>query len=227
MATQTARAPSAAASSIGPLMRPSPNWLRAMPPGPDARVKITEAYAALVARDVYFWAWPMVNVYNRRARIFRRFRGRSTPDPSPQAPLNRLAMLTDYVAPEQRNVACPNQDVVYGMGAVGPGFHADRDPGARLRRALLGLSDCRSAHRQLRPARQDVRHRRPGSTCSPVLIGRARRPEGITKVFRSPTNTGLVAPRIAQDDTPEDKRDRAGPAPAGPDVSARGIRRDR
>lgn len=31
-------------------------------------------------------------------------------------------------------------------------------------------------------------------------------PRGITKVFRSPTNTGLVGPRIAQNDTPEDKR---------------------
>ena len=28
-------------------------------------------------------------------------------------------MLTDYASPEQRNVACPNQDVVYGMGALG------------------------------------------------------------------------------------------------------------
>jgi len=31
-------------------------------------------------------------------------------------------------------------------------------------------------------------------------------PKGITKVFRSPTNTGFTAPRIFQDDTPEDKR---------------------
>jgi hypothetical protein len=31
-------------------------------------------------------------------------------------------------------------------------------------------------------------------------------PEGITRVFRASSNTGLVAPRIAQDDTPEDKR---------------------
>jgi hypothetical protein len=30
------------------------------------RVKITEPYATLVARDAYFWAWPLVNVYNRR-----------------------------------------------------------------------------------------------------------------------------------------------------------------
>jgi hypothetical protein len=38
----------------------SPGWARALPSGPDTRVKITEAYASLVARDVYFWTWPMV-----------------------------------------------------------------------------------------------------------------------------------------------------------------------
>ena len=30
-------------------------------------------------------------------------------------------------------------------------------------------------------------------------------PKGITRVFRCPTNTGLVAPRIFQDDTAEDR----------------------
>ena len=40
----------------------SRNWNRAMPNGPDARVKITEEYAKLVARDAYFWAWPLVNI---------------------------------------------------------------------------------------------------------------------------------------------------------------------
>jgi hypothetical protein len=36
----------------------------------------------------------------------------------PSAPLNKLAMLTDYITPEQRLVACPNQDVVYGVGLL-------------------------------------------------------------------------------------------------------------
>ena len=31
-------------------------------------------------------------------------------------------------------------------------------------------------------------------------------PKGITKVFRSPSNTGMAGPRVFQDDTPEDKR---------------------
>ena len=38
--------------------------------------------------------------------------------PAVSAPLNRLAMLTDYVDPAERLVACPNQDVVYGLGVL-------------------------------------------------------------------------------------------------------------
>ena len=32
---------------------PSPNWASAVPSGPDARIKITEQYARMVARDAY------------------------------------------------------------------------------------------------------------------------------------------------------------------------------
>jgi hypothetical protein len=42
-----------------------------------------------------------------------------------------------------------------------------------------------------------------------LLVGpnwRGEVPEGISAVFRSPTNTGFCAPRVFQDDTPEDKR---------------------
>jgi hypothetical protein len=30
-------------------------------------------------------------------------------------------MLHDYITPEERLVACPNQDVVYGFGPLAPG----------------------------------------------------------------------------------------------------------
>jgi hypothetical protein len=32
-----------------------------IPSGPVGGTKITREYAALVARDAFFWAWPMVN----------------------------------------------------------------------------------------------------------------------------------------------------------------------
>ena len=98
-------------------LTPSPGWTRAMPSGPDARVKITEEYAKQVGRDAYFWAWPMVNVYNRRLH-FLSIKEIVRAGPLMEAPANRLAMLTDYVDPDERSVACPNQDVVYGFGAL-------------------------------------------------------------------------------------------------------------
>jgi hypothetical protein len=45
----------------------TPGWSAAMPSGPVAGTRITPEYAALVARDAFFWAWPLVNMTNRRA----------------------------------------------------------------------------------------------------------------------------------------------------------------
>ena len=39
---------------------------RAAVPGPVPGTRITEAYARLLARDAYFCAWPMANIYNKR-----------------------------------------------------------------------------------------------------------------------------------------------------------------
>src|SRR5262249_5542531 len=88
------------------------------PPSTSASTRITEPYARMVAREAYFWAWPMVNVYNKRLAFAQ------APEPGlmggvlPFAPLDRLAMLTDYIEPGERFVACPNQDVVYGGGPL-------------------------------------------------------------------------------------------------------------
>src|SRR5262245_65427701 len=85
---------------------PSPGWVGAMPPGPDTRVRITEAYAKLIARDAYFWAWPLVNVYNRRL-TYENVPEIMLAGPVPAAPVNHLGMLTNYIVPEERIVACP------------------------------------------------------------------------------------------------------------------------
>lgn len=67
---------------------------------------------------MYLWAWPMMNVHNRVAQF------RDVPAAfymngiAPVAPINHLCMLTDYIRPQQKAVACPNQDVVYGIGAL-------------------------------------------------------------------------------------------------------------
>ena len=81
-------------------------------------MKITEEYAMHIARDAYFWGWPLVNVYNKRLAAAKSTQ-LAYAGPVPSAPLNRLVMLTDYVAANERIVACPNQDVAYGGGSVG------------------------------------------------------------------------------------------------------------
>jgi hypothetical protein len=186
-------------------LTPSPGWSLALPSGPDARVKITEQYARLVARDAYFWAWPMVNIYNKRLAFAQ------APAPGlmggvlPFAPLNRLAMLTDYIAPEEREVACPNQDVVYGGGPlaldVSPVVIQVPDFGDRF--WVYQVVDIRT---DSFASLGKMYGTTPGFY---LLVGpnwNGDAPKGITKVFRAKSETGFVVPRAFMDDTPEDKR---------------------
>jgi hypothetical protein len=196
--------PAQAAELKPQLLPPSPEWKLALPPGPDTRVKITEAYAKLVARDAYFWAWPLVNIFNRR-QAFKNITEIVMAGPVPSAPLNHFAMLTDYVSPDQRLVACPNQDVVYGAGVVAldisPVVIQVPDFGERF--WVYQVVDLRTdGVVQLGKMYGTT----PGFY---MVVGPDWHddvPKGITQVFRSPTQTGFVAPRIFQDDTPEDKR---------------------
>jgi hypothetical protein len=114
MDTKTPQTASATSTDVAP----SINWRRAMVPGPVPGTRITEEYACLVARDTYFWAWTLSNVYNRR----RGFESLKEPGKLggalPAAPPNRITMLTDYILPSQREVCCPNQDVAYGAGPL-------------------------------------------------------------------------------------------------------------
>jgi hypothetical protein len=159
----------------------------------------------MVARDTYFWAWPMVNVYNRRLAMAQ------VPEPGliggvlPAAPLNRLGMLSDYVDPAERAVACPNQDVVYGLGLLaldkGPVVIQVPDYGDRF--WVYQIVDLRTdSFAEL--------GKMYGSTPGFYLLAgpawNGEVPAGITKVFRSTTNTGVVIPRVFQSDDPEDKK---------------------
>ena len=73
---------------------------------------MTKDYVRMVARVAYVWGWPMVNQINRRASFAQ------VPEPGrlggvlPVAPVGYVSMLTDYIAPDQHFVTCPNQDTV-------------------------------------------------------------------------------------------------------------------
>jgi hypothetical protein len=194
----------ALAQSASPPVAPSPAQAVPAPSGPDLRVKITEEYAGLVARDAYFWAWPMVNIYNRRlaaAQVTKMVRS----GPAVSAPINRLGMITDYVDPAERLVACPNQDVVYGLGVlaldISPTVIQVPDFGDRF--WVYQAVDLRTDSFVQLGKMYDTK---PGFY---LLVGpnwKGTVPNGIAKVFRASTNTGVVVPRIFLDDTADDKR---------------------
>jgi hypothetical protein len=183
---------------------PSPGWAAAVPPGPVRGTKMTEEYAELVARNAYFWAWPLVNVYNRRL-TYEKVSETVLSGPVPPSPPNHLGMLTDYIVPEERIVACPNQDVVYGVGSlaleVSPVVIQVPDFGERF--WVYQIVDLRT------DSFADLGKMYGTTPGFYLLVGpnwNGEVPEGITKVFRASTNTGYVIPRVFQDDSPEDNK---------------------
>lgn len=184
--------------------------------GPVADTKVTEAYVRMMAREAYFWGWPMANIFNRRQAF------KDLPEPGlmggivPVAPINQLSLLSDYIDPAERLVACPNQDVVYGAGSIAldlePVVLQVPDFGSRF--WVYQVVDLRSDSFAELGKMYDTK---PGFY---LLVGpdwQGKVPAGITKVFRARTNTGFVIPRVFQDDSDADRK-AIQPALAGIDM---------
>jgi hypothetical protein len=198
-------APAAAGAPV-PTAVPAVEETKAAPvPGPVEGTRITEAYARMIAREAYFWAWPMVNVYNRRLMFGK------LPEPGlvggvlPAGPVNTLAMLSDYVDPAERAVACPNQDVVYGFALlaldVEPVVVQVPDFGDRF--WVYQIVDIRT------DSFADIGKMYGTKPGFYLLAGpgwNGQTPAGIAKVFRATTGTGICIPRVFQSDDPEDKK---------------------
>lgn len=172
-------------------------------PGPVPGTRLTEAYVSQIGRSIYLWGWPMVNIHNRRIVMGK------VPEPgymggiAPVAPPNQLAMLHDYVAPEERIVACPNQDVAYGFGLV----DLSQEP------AAIQVPDFgdRFWVYQVVDQRTDsfaqigkMYGTKPGFYLFTGPNWNGTVPNGITGVFHATTTLGVIVPRVFKDDTPED-----------------------
>ncbi|GAA1061962.1 DUF1254 domain-containing protein [Agromyces bracchium] len=166
--------------------------------------RITTAYAAEVGRAAYLWGWPLVNMHNRLSIM------EQVPEPGllvgivPAGPPNHIGMLHDYIRPEERVVACPNQDVVYGFGAL----DAERGP------AVVQVPDFgdRFWVYQIVNQRTDsfvelgkMYGTKPGHYLLAHEDWDGEVPEGIAGVFRYDTRIGIVIPRVFLDDTAEDR----------------------
>lgn len=172
--------------------------------GPASGRNMSESAIRLQARNAYFWAWPMANILSRRQTFS------SLPEPSllsgivPAAPPNRLSMLTDYIDPAERIVACPNQDIVYGASVLAldiePVVVQVPDFGDRF--WVYQVVDIRTdAFAEL----GSMYGTAPGFYLLAAADWKGEAPAGIAKVFRSSSGTGMLLPRVFQSDTPEDK----------------------
>ncbi|QDQ95334.1 DUF1254 domain-containing protein [Rhodococcus sp. WB9] len=166
--------------------------------------KMTPEYARTVARTAYLWGWPLVNMHNRRVFM------EQLPGPGllagivPAGPPGTIGMLHDYIRPEERVVACPNQDVVYGFGVL----DAERGP------SVVQVPDFgdRFWVYQVVDQRTDSFVRlgkmygtAPGFYLLAHEFWDGEVPDGITEVFRYDTRSGVVIPRVFLDDTAEDR----------------------
>jgi hypothetical protein len=141
---------------------------------------------------------------NRRARITQ------APQPGllggvlPAAPRGQIGMLHDYIEPSQRFIACPNQDVVYGLGF----FDLDTEP------VVVQVPDF--GDRFWVYAAYDQRTDQFGELGKPygsksgfyLLAGPewdGDVPDGINAVIRSSTSLANIVPRVFQNDTDEDR----------------------
>ena len=174
-------------------------------PGPAPGTAMTREYVQMVGRIAYLWGYPMVNSHNRRVAFSK------APEPSliggvlPFAPVGYNAMLTNYIAPNQTFIACPNQDVVYGAG-----FSAlDKEPtvfqvpdfGNRF--WVYALYDQRTD--EIAEIGQQY-GTKPGFY---MIVGpnwKGETPAGINAVVRSSTNLVFAIPRVFKDDTAEDTK---------------------
>ena len=173
-------------------------------PGTPSGTIMTKEYVAMLGSSAYLWGWPMVNQINRRASFAK------APEPGrlggvlPVAPLGNVGMLTDYIAPDQTFVTCPNQDTVYGAGFMS----LDTQP------VVVQVPDFGDRFFTF----QIVDHRtdsfasigkqygtKPGFYLVAGPNWNSNPPTKINAVYRSSTDLAAIFPRVFQDDTPEDK----------------------
>jgi hypothetical protein len=172
-------------------------------PGPVAGTLMTKEYVQAIGRLAYIWGWPMVNMGNRSIAFSKL--------PAPgliggilPAGFNGTCILTDYVNPDQRAVACPNQDVAYGFGVcqleIEPLVFQVPDFGDRF--WVYALYDQRTDEFSNIGKSYGTK---PGFY---LVVGpgwNGETPKGITAVLHSSTNMIVTVPRVFLDDTPEDK----------------------
>src|SRR5215469_10203308 len=172
-------------------------------PGPVPGTRLDAGYVSQMGRSIYFWGWPMMNIHNRKV-TFEKLLGQGyLGGIVPVAPPNMLTMLRDYIDPGERAVACPNQDVVYGLAIL----DFNKEP------VVVQVPDFgdRFWVYQVVDERTDsfaklgkMYSTKPGFYLMTGPGWNGTVPSGITGVFHAGTKVGIVIPRVFKESTPAD-----------------------
>jgi len=193
------------ATTVFAQLAPSPDWRQVLPTGPVAGTKMNDEFIKHAGKLAYVWAYPMVNLQLRFDTMSQVKEPGLLNGVLPAAPINQLAMLTDYIAPEQRAVASPNQDVVYGQAVL----DLSKEPVVVQVPNFDGRFFVYQAVDQRTDTFAEIGSMYGTRIGYYMLVGpdwRGEVPKSIARVFRSPTNIAFLFPRVFVDDTPEDKK---------------------
>ncbi|MGW1032455.1 DUF1254 domain-containing protein [Streptomyces antibioticus] len=173
-------------------------------PVPAPGQRMTADSLRTLGRFAYLWGWPLVNLHNRLTVM------EQVPAPGllggivPVGPPGSLGMLHDYVVPQERVVACPNQDVVYGFGILdarrGPSVIQVPDFGGRfwVYQAVDQRTESFARLGAMYGTEPGCHLLAPADWDGPV-------PEGIAGVFRFDTRIAVCIPRVFMNDTDADR----------------------
>ncbi|MGV0627720.1 DUF1254 domain-containing protein [Mycolicibacter minnesotensis] len=171
---------------------------------PVTGVDMQPGYAKTIGATAYVWGWPMVNMINRNATVTQAAQPLLVNGVLPAAPRGHLAMLADYIDPHQSFVACPNQDVVYGLAFLSldqePVIAQVPDFGDRF--WVYALYDARTDQFGQLGKQYGTK---PGFY---LLVGPnwdGAKPDGVEAVITCPTALANAVPRVFMDDTAADR----------------------
>ena len=166
-----------------------------------------EDYVEALARVVYYWAYPAVDIFGRTSMWETMKNGPGMMlGTAPGGPVNTSSCITDYLPPAQRIVVTPNNDTFYGATFVDLG----REPVV-----VQTPTEVPQGHYwtiQIADVFTNVIHQLGSASGTPggkfLLVGpdwSGEKPDGFIDILRLPTNYGGAFQRSFAARTPEAK----------------------
>lgn len=166
-----------------------------------------EDYVKALARIVYYWAYPAIDVLNRTSMWEMMKDGPGLMfGIGPGAPVNESGCIAGYLPPTQRIIVTPNNDTFYGVSFLDLG----REP--VVLQTPTVVPEGHYWVMQIADVFTNVVHTLGSAWNTPggkfLLVGpdwKGEKPEGFVDVIRLSTNYGGVFPRSFAARTPEAK----------------------